>query len=227
MQTIDEEAALLSNVKNNLQLWDHDYDWAADGDEWEYQADRSGLPYSEWKSSLVSHLIEPYARGADVIEIAPGHGRWSEFIINMCRHVTLVDLGPKCLEYCRTRFAAHANVDYFLTTGTQLPYHAAGAIDFVFSYDSFVHMSADVIQSYMAEIARVLKTGRTAIIHHAEIADPASYHQTYTGQRSAINSSMVRGFAEQHGLTVVRQFRLWDEARNIGCAEDAITAVTK
>ena len=124
---------MLSNVTNNLQLWDHDYDWSADGDEWEYQADRSGVSYSEWKSSLVSHLIEPYARDADVLEIAPGHGRWSEFIIGMCRHATLVDLGPKCLEYCRTRFAEHGNVDYFLTTGTQLPYHAAGVIDFVFS----------------------------------------------------------------------------------------------
>jgi ubiquinone/menaquinone biosynthesis C-methylase UbiE len=218
---------MLANVKNNLQLWDHDYDWTADGDEWEYQADRSGVSYSEWKSSLVSHLIEPYARDADVIEIAPGHGRWSEFIIGMCRHATLVDLGPNCLEYCRTRFAENANVDYFLTTGTQLPFYAAGAIDFVFSYDSFVHMSADVIQSYMAEIARVLKTGGTAIIHHAEIADPASYQQTYTGQRSATNSAMVRGFAEQRGLTVSRQSAVWDEARGIGCAEDAVTLITK
>jgi hypothetical protein len=79
----------------------------------------------------------------------------------------------------------------------------------------------------MAEIARVLKTGGTGIIHHAEIADPASYHQTYTGQRSAINSLMVRDFAEQHGLTVRRQSTVWDEARGLGCAEDAVTLVTK
>jgi ubiquinone/menaquinone biosynthesis C-methylase UbiE len=218
---------MLANVRNNLQLWDHDYDWTADGDEWEYQANSSGVSYGDWKSSLVSHLIEPYARGADVIEIAPGHGRWSEFIIGTCRHATLVDLGPKCLEYCRTRFAQHDNVDYFLTTGTQLPHHASGAIDFVFSYDSFVHMSADVIQSYMAEIARVLKAGGIAIVHHAQIADPVSYQQTYTGQRSATNSSMVRGLVELHGLTVSRQSAVWDEARGIGCAEDAITFITK
>jgi hypothetical protein len=116
---------VLANVRNNLQLWDQDYDWSADGDEWEHQADRSGVSYKEWKASLVSHLIEPYARDADVIEIAPGHGRWSEFIVGMCRQAILVDLGPKCLEYCRTRFIEHSNVDYFMTTGTQLPYHAA------------------------------------------------------------------------------------------------------
>jgi ubiquinone/menaquinone biosynthesis C-methylase UbiE len=218
---------VLANVKNNLQLWDHDYDWTADGDEWEYQADRSGVSYSEWKSSLVSHLIEPYARDAQVLEIAPGHGRWTEFIIGMCRHAVLVDVGSRCLEYCRTRFAERANVDYFLTTGTQLPHHAAAAIDFVFSYDSFVHMSADVIQSYMAEIARVLKPGGTAVIHHAEIADPASYQQTHAGQRTAVNSQMVRGFAERHGLTVRRQSALWDEARGIGCADDSVSLLVK
>jgi hypothetical protein len=79
----------------------------------------------------------------------------------------------------------------------------------------------------MAEIARVLKTGGAAVIHHAEIADPASYHQTHTGQRTAINSRMVRGFAEQHGLTVRRQSAVWDEARGIGCADDAVTLLTK
>jgi ubiquinone/menaquinone biosynthesis C-methylase UbiE len=218
---------VLTNVKNNLQLWDSDYDWTSDGDEWEYQADRSGVSYSEWKSSLISHLIEPYARDAEVLEIAPGHGRWSESIIGICRHAILVDIGPKCLEYCRARFAGQTNIDYFLTTGTQLPHHASGVIDFVFSYDSFVHMSAEVIQSYLGEIARVLRIGGAAIVHHAEIADPASYHQTHTGQRTAINSAMVRGFAERHGLTVRRQSSLWDEARGIGCADDGITLLVK
>jgi ubiquinone/menaquinone biosynthesis C-methylase UbiE len=218
---------VLANVRNNLQLWDHDYNWTADGDEWEHQAERSGVTYQEWKSSLVSHLIEPYAGGAEVLEIAPGHGRWTEFIVDMCRHATLVDVGAKCLEYCRTRFVEHTNVDYFLTTGTQLPYHSAGATDFVFSYDSFVHMSAEVIQSYMGEIARVLRSGGMGIIHHAEIANPESYQQVHTGQRTAINAQMVRGFVEQHGLTVRRQFALWDKARKIGCPDDMITLLSK
>lgn len=94
-QAAEERGSMLTNVRNNLQLWDNEYDWTADGDEWKHQAERSGVSYGEWKASLVSHLIEPYAGNADVLEIAPGHGRWSEFLIAMSRYTILV--GTKCL----------------------------------------------------------------------------------------------------------------------------------
>lgn len=218
---------MLENIRKNLALWDRNYGWEADGDEWHHPADQAGVPYEIWKSALVSHLITPYATKAHVLEIAPGHGRWSAFIVEACLHVTLVDLGPRCLDFCRARFAEKTNVDYFLTTGTQLPKHTTGAIDLVFSYDSFVHMSPEVIQAYMGEIARVLRTGGSATIHHADVADPATHQQSHVGQRSAVNRSMVRRFAEQSGLTVCRQFEYWDEERKLGCPGDAITVLRK
>jgi ubiquinone/menaquinone biosynthesis C-methylase UbiE len=188
---------VLENIEKNLELWDHSYKWVADGDEWQYPANHAAVPYEVWKASVVSHLIAPYAKDADVVEIAPGRGRWSELIIGICQHATLVDISSSCLEYCRKRFSGHRNVDYFLTTGTQLPKAASGTVDFVFSYDSFVHMSAEVIGAYLFEIARVLRIGGFAVIHHADVAEVGTHRQTHPGQRSAVNRIMVRDFAER------------------------------
>jgi hypothetical protein len=195
---LKRDVTMLENIEKNLALWDRTYKWVADGDEWQGPANHVGVTYEAWKTSLVSQLITPYsAKDVHVIEIAPGHGRWSEFIINACLHATLVDLSPACLEFCRTRFADKTNVDYFLTTGTQLPKCATGAIGFVFSYDSFVHMSAEVIGAYMSEIARVLVVGGIGVIHHADIADPATHRQEHAWQRSAVDRVIVRDLAEQ------------------------------
>jgi ubiquinone/menaquinone biosynthesis C-methylase UbiE len=215
------------NIEKNLAMWDRTYKWVADGDEWEYPAEHVGVSYEVWKTALVSNLIAPYSRDAHVIEIAPGHGRWSKFIIDTCLHATLVDLSPTCLEYCRARFPNKTNVDYFLTTGTRLPSYTTGVIDFVFSYDSFVHMSEDVIEAYMYEIARVLKGGGVAVIHHADIADVATYEQRHIGQRSAVNRSIVRTLAERSGLTVSRQFEYWQEENRLGCPGDAVTLLRR
>jgi hypothetical protein len=216
------------NIEKNLVLWDRNYKWVADGNEWVGPANTCGVPYETWKTSLISRLITPYAaKDVHALEIAPGHGRWSEFIIDACLHATLVDLSPACLDFCRTRFAGRTNIDYFLTTGVQLPKCATGAIGFVFSYDSFVHMSAEVIGAYMSEIARVLVGGGAAVIHHADIADADSHRQEHAWQRSAVNRAIVRDLAERSGLKVRRQFEYWDEVNKLGCPGDAITLLHK
>ena len=136
-----------------------------------------------------------------MLEIAPGHGRWTEFIVDNSAFTTLVDLSPNCLGYCQRRFAANTKIDYFLTTGTSLPHYSTDHIDFIWSYDAFVHMHGEIIASYMSEFARVLKNGGLAIIHHANIRDLGSHMQDkHPGWRSAVTASLVRQWAEAAGL---------------------------
>jgi len=207
-----------SNVAANRDRWDEDHTWAKDGDEWSGQAKLCGVPYEDWKASLVAHLIKPYVSSvSEIIEVAPGHGRWSEYLISVGSFVTLVDIAPGCLKHCMGRFGTAANVDYFLTDGTRLPHHATGRIDFIWSYDSFVHMTAGVIGAYMSEFARVLRPGAKAIIHHANVPNLAAHSQQQAeGWRSAVDNSMIRSFALNAGLTVAAQFSFWDEDRKIG-----------
>jgi ubiquinone/menaquinone biosynthesis C-methylase UbiE len=209
---------MLENVEKNLHQWDQKHGWSKDGDEWSGQASMCGIPYAEWKKTLVDSLIMPeIGPQSSVIEIAPGHGRWTEFLLAGSAHVTIVDISPNCLNFCRGRFDGVENIDYFLTPGNKLPHHASGAIDFLWSYDSFVHMDRNVIEGYLAEMKRVLKVGGRATLHHANIDDVDNHVQAeHKGWRSPINERIMKELAEKAGLQVVRQFVYWDEERKIG-----------
>ena len=216
-----------NNVSQNYVIWNNRHDWPQDGDEWTGQAELCGVSYSSWKDSLVSRLILPNAGCTkNVLEIGPGHGRWSSFLIPNSAFCTLVDLSPNCLDYCRMRFSQSSNVEYFLTTGTSLPRYCDAQIDFVWSYDSFVHMSPGVIARYVAEIARVLRPTAVAIIHHANIRDLSSHCQdAHPGWRSAVDNALLRSYAQQSRLMVEQQFVYWDEDKKIGVPNhgDSIT----
>ena len=209
---------MLENIKKNLQAWDQTYAWPKHGDEWDGQAALCGVPYATWKESMVQHLLVPHIDNrSHVLEIAPGHGRWTEYLVKLAGHVTVVDLSPTCLDYCRNRFQAHRNIDYVLTPGDRLPGCADGGIDFVWSYDSFVHMDRHVIRAYLGEIRRVLKSGGSAIVHHSNVEDPATHQQDAAlGWRSAMNADLFRELAQDAGLTVVSQFTYWDDENKVG-----------
>jgi ubiquinone/menaquinone biosynthesis C-methylase UbiE len=228
---VDRNSEAGYNIQGNLTWWDNAENWQNQGDEWQGQAHVCGIPYSDWKLSLVENLIRPNAgRGRHVLEIAPGQGRWTEFLAETSAFTTLVDLSPNCLSYCQRRFAAKTNVDYFLTTGMSLPHYCTEQINFIWSYDAFVHMHAEVIASYLSECARVLKNGGTAIIHHANVRDLASHVQDKApGWRSAVNAGLVRQYAEAVGLVVKSQITYWDEPRTVGVPrfDDKITILTK
>jgi hypothetical protein len=104
-----------------------------------------------------------------------------------------------------------------LTTGDRLPRCADDGIDFVWSYDSFVHMDREVIHAYLGEIRRVLKAGGLAIIHHSNVEDLANHRQDGApGWRSAMSAELMRDLAQDVGLSVVAQFTYWDGENKIG-----------
>jgi ubiquinone/menaquinone biosynthesis C-methylase UbiE len=209
---------MLDNVEKNLEQWDRKHPWSKDGDEWNGQAKLCGVPYETWKASLVDALITPFLHpDANVLEIAPGHGRWTEYLVAGARHVTVVDISANCLDFCRNRFQQSANIDYFLTTGHQLPHYLDNSIDFAWSFDSFVHMDRNVIGGYLREMKRVLKIGGRVTLHHADVEDIANHVQgQHQGWRSQMNGKLLRQLAEEAGLEVVAQFTYWDEAAKLG-----------
>lgn len=156
-----------NSVENNRQLWDKDYQWPDNGDEWNGQAAYCGQPYDAWKKALVGHFLTPQLKSdATLLEIGPGHGRWSEFIVNHCAELYLADLSPSCLDYCRGLFGDRGFV-YVPTDGHSLTGVPSAVVDFVWSYDCFVHIGPEDTAGYLADIRRVLKPGAQAVIHHA------------------------------------------------------------
>jgi len=235
----------------NRRKWGQQHHWKNEGDEWSGMAAFCGQPYEKWKASLVDTFIKPRAGGARVLEIAPGHGRWSEYLVEQGKSVTLVDINQSCLDHCRERFAGVDHVTYNLTDGSSLEFLADDSIDFVWSFDSFVHMEADVVRGYLREFSRVLVPGGHGIVHHADKSDRALRAVAFSrrfgragkvarraisrrwldvgGARASVSARMVRDWAEAAGLRVTDQVDSWGPAGEFTVRKhhDAITLFVK
>ena len=240
-----------NSVSENLLMWDQNYTWDSDGDEWQGQARVCGVPYEEWKQSLIDHLIVPYVEpGATVLELAPGHGRWTESLATRASRLILVDLSPACLEFCRQRFADRTHLDYRQGDGSSLPDDLTGQIDVVWSFDSVVHIAPADIQSYLQHIQRVLKSGGVAVLHHANrrhstlrLAGIRHWGPRFTylyrllsigneeridGWRSPVSERLMRRMARKAGPEVIDQLQYWGDARcGVPRHNDRITVLRK
>lgn len=179
-------------------------------------------------------------------EIVPGHGRWTEHLLARAAYVTIVDVNQKCLDACAERFAdeaAEGRLTPMLTRGSTLPSVAGQLADFVWSFDSFVHMDPEVVQGYLGEIARVLRPGGHAVIHHAglrgwslplvvatrRLGRPGHIVQRLAGQgrwrdsgnRSPVSRDSVLHWALDAGLAVDRQPRPGATRTSSTCASTA------
>lgn len=188
------------------RFWDS-YDWPQDGDEWTDQAAFCGMPYSMWKQDLISAFIFPYvAKKSTVLELAMGHGRWTPFLAQRARRYIGVDFGPSCVKFCRARFANLFNTEFHVNDGRALPMIASNSVQFIWSFDSFVHIEPDITAGYMAEFARVLSTGGRCVIHHP---GAASSMQRARGGRSEVSADFFARQANAHGLGVLGQADSW------------------
>lgn len=241
-----------NTIADNLVVWDQEHHWSGNGDEWDGQARMCGVPYAAWKQSLIDAFLLPnISPETDIVEIAPGHGRWSEVIAGDCKSLTLVDLSPSCIAFCQIRLAGKGPISYRVTDGKTLPGVADGSIDFVWSFDSFVHMSAEVISAYLSEMQRVLRPGGKAIIHHAGRRNRVLWlgflkdwgkmgrklYQIISmgnagdddGWRSDISRERVARLVVEAGLTVESQVREWGGHKSYGLPRygDWITIIRK
>jgi hypothetical protein len=149
------------------------WDWSTGGEEW--SAWWGGTP-SLWYGALLPR-IHTFVPTGTILEIAPGFGRWTQYLKDLCDRLILVDLAPKCIEHCRTRFADAANISYHVNDGKNLDMIESGSLDFVFSWDSLVHADAAIIDAYLAEFSRILSADGVAFIHHSNVRSVQRAHE--------------------------------------------------
>jgi ubiquinone/menaquinone biosynthesis C-methylase UbiE len=171
--------AKVPTIDDNRAKWDG-YDWSGGGDEW---SSHWGGVETHWHATVLPR-IRPFVPTGTVCEIAPGRGRWSQYLIGLCERYVGVDLTPGCVEACRKRFASDEHASFEVTDGTSLPMLEATSVDFVFSFDSLVHAEADVIAAYLGELARVLAPDGIAFLHHSNLGefDQALHRTKYAEQ---------------------------------------------
>jgi SAM-dependent methyltransferase len=75
------------------------------------------------------------------------------------------------------RFKNHRSLRTYATDGMTLPPLAPGSVDFVASFDVFVHFEPRLVYWYLRQIAPLLKPGGVGIIHYASVLSPIGWRQ--------------------------------------------------
>jgi len=157
----------MPTIEENRSVWGETYSWPEAGEEW---SRHWGSVRMQWYGSLLPR-IRAFVPADTILEIAPGYGRWTAFLRNLCKRLIIVDLSEKCIDGCRQRFADCSHISYFVNDGKSLEMVADGSVDFIFSYDSLVHAEDAVLKAYVAEFAKKLRPNGAAFLHHSNLGE--------------------------------------------------------
>lgn len=153
----------MPSIEENVDRWNEKYDWRLAGDAW---SGPWGGAAAQWFGSLYPR-VRGFLPASTILEIAPGFGRWTQFLLNYCDTLIGVDVTPKCIEACRERFADRPGASFHTNDGRSLPMVDDASVDFAFSFDSLVHVEADTLEPYLQELNRCLTADGVGFIHHS------------------------------------------------------------
>ena len=208
------------------------YEWKDAGEEW---SERWGSSKAQWSETILPR-IQRCLPASTILEIGPGYGRWTEYLKDHCDRLIVVDRAAECIDACRTRFASDPRITGYVNKGGSLTMVPDGSVDFIFSFDVFVHIKRDVVDEYLREFARTLKIGGRGFIHHSNLGAfensfrqklPALVKKILTKwhvfdedhhRTPSMSAEVFRQLCWKNGLQCVRQELInWRGRRLIDC----------
>jgi Methyltransferase domain len=155
----------MPEVTWNREFWDGGYNWASRGEEWSVAW---GGSEPQWFGSLYPRLHRVLPAN-NILELAPGMGRWTKFLLPVCRNYVGIDLSLECVEVCQKIFADANHARFVKNDGYSLSEVEDHSVDLVFSFDSLVHAEFDVFKRYIPQILQKLNKGGVAFLHHSNL----------------------------------------------------------
>ena len=203
-----------NSVMENTLKWNH-YSWERGEEEW--------TASNEWKQSVIELILlrnippDPVA-----LEIGPGFGRWTRKLIEMSSRVIVVDVAEKCIEHCKEIFGDNDNVEFHVNDGRSLEFVDDNTVDYIWSFDVFVHIEPTDVEAYVQEFQRILRNDGVAVIHHGIIG------KTIFEWRSSLTLQAFTEILKKHNFELVRQFSSWgDENQFSVSASDVVSIFRK
>jgi SAM-dependent methyltransferase len=200
----------------NKHIWEN-WNWSARGEEWTLSP--------EWKASVVKTFMgENLANRSVILEIGPGAGRWTEYLLERCHRLIGIDISETSVLECKRRFHEYENAKFEVGNGEDLSSIESGSVDAVWSFDVFVHINKQQFKSYLIELQRVLKPGGIGLIQHGSTGGETG------GWRSDVKTADVNELLRSNGLVVEYQAQSWDDNGRkfeAGLYQDAITIFHK
>jgi SAM-dependent methyltransferase len=205
----------MPTLEKNLASWNEAYSWPQAGDEW---SESWGGVRAQWNGAIWPRIAR-WLPANKVLEIAPGKGRWTQFLLHHAVEYCGVDLSPQCVGSCTSRFASYSRCRFYVNDGASLDFIADNSIDFAFSFDSLVHAELDVVESYCTQLLTKLTPTGVAFIHHSNAMkeyDPENPDLHWRAR--SVSSDLVKDIVESKGGSMLVQEELnWGCAYRIDC----------
>lgn len=143
----------------------------------------------------------------------------------MTSNLTLVDIFDSNLEFCRNRLCAYPFIRYIKNNGYSFEPIASQTVTAIYCYDSMVHFSPDIVESYLQDAERILLPGGKALFHHSNYSAPLDRHYGQNpNARNHMTKELFSSFAAQSDLKVVESKVIdWSTNKELDC----ITLVQK
>jgi hypothetical protein len=218
------------------------YEWIQAGEEWSQPWGNSA---AQWFGAILPR-IQDYLPTSTILEIAPGFGRWTHYLKEQCTRLHVVDPDDRCIAGCRRRFAADSQLSYHLNDGLSLAMVPNQAIDFVFSFDSLVHVPPEVVAAYLGQLSEKLKDDGVAFIHHSNLGEyasrvakrlPGTFRKLLTKNKTVesnhqrdpnMTAELFRVLCAEQGLTCICQEIInWRGRRLIDCFSTVTRVASK
>lgn len=117
------------------------------------------------------HFLVPYlAPSATVLEIGPGGGRWTRYMLSV-KKLYVIDFYQELLDELKSNFRS-ADLVLVKNNGNDFPGVANESVDFIFSFGTFVHLDIEIIDRYLENMKPLLKPTSNVVIHYADKTKP-------------------------------------------------------
>ena len=212
----------MPSLEWNKERWGKEHDWSAHGDEWSYSFGSASVHWYAFMLPRIHRFLPDATSDSRIVEIAPGHGRWTQFLLMHCKKLAAYDVTEECISYCNRRFTeqvARGTVEFHLNDGLTLS-ETDNSVDFAFSFDSLVHVERNVVQSYLHQVRKCLKPGAVAFLQHSNLGSYPHLYQynkriPFHARGSTVSADTVREDARKEGLITLVQEGLNHETQSM------------
>jgi hypothetical protein len=170
-------------------------------------------------------FVDPYLARFPIdysatLELSCGHGRNSVILGERAANLTLVDVNPENIAFCRQRFAGQPWT-IIQNNGYDLRAVPRESITFLFCFEAAVHFDLEVIIRYIKEFHRVLASGALGFVHHSNYTGaPGRDFQEHPAWRNFMSKDIFAHVCRRNGLEIVDQYLIdWNSPayRNTDC----------
>lgn len=167
-------------------------------------------------------LLPALVRHGRLCEIGSGGGRWSRYLVRTGKPALLIDGTPASETLIRAlpwtddeRGSLRTNVEFLALPDGEVPSRYHGTVDYVFTFDTFVHFDLPLLVSYLRSISRVLAPGGVVHLHYADLISSGWFRSPGAGDDVLRPCESFRYVGREEMAALLQRFGLRQTGREI------------